>query len=125
MNELMIEQLKTLTMKDKAFNREEKEQLYKLWESSGLSKRAFCKEYGVALPGFYKWSRLFNFNQATQGETPAFTPIKILSNAPQVLEERIELDFLLTTAMRVKLTIKPRLLSSVLKELYDAASTLR
>jgi len=58
------------------FSWEQKRRYYELWESSGLSKSAFCAEKGLSVAAFYKWCRKFRERDVADKDQK-FLPLKI------------------------------------------------
>jgi hypothetical protein len=51
------------------------------WQSSGLSKKAFCREGNIAYQTFQYWCR-----RLSQKESPGFAEIKLENQQPGVIE---------------------------------------
>ncbi len=55
--------------------------LIELWEQSGLSGKAFCKEQNISFHTFYYWLKKFR-QKDDDSETTGFVPIKISKTQP-------------------------------------------
>jgi len=59
------------------------------WQSSGLSKVAFCDQHGIAKSVFFYWHKRYNSDREPGG----FLPIKIGSNNQVSANTFIEIQY--------------------------------
>lgn len=100
---------------------EEKKRLCEEWQSSGLSKAAFCTPRKLALSTFHGWVSRFQSELGNQ-----FCPIRITgeSLSPTKAEPML-LEVILPNAVKARVRATEEQLSFLLKELFYAATIVR
>lgn len=73
-------------MKNKS-RAEEMAQVLAAQAASGLSKKAFCEEHGIAPSMFYYWQKRLSEAESGAGEEPGFTQLAV--QPPAELEVRL------------------------------------
>lgn len=128
---------------------DEKTALCKTWETSGLTKRQFCKKHALAPASFYKWCQCLpstrqkagifkvpisefmpvhaaptvNSNSDPDKMTPANKLSQNSTDTSVVYDVTLEIKLPNTTTIQAKLPLGQA--SVLLKEMINAASALR
>lgn len=94
--------------------------LFRLWQQSKLSVRAFCERHQLSEPSFYSWRRTLQqrgllVNQAADDaghtQTPAFVQLSVAAGAAAVKT----IDVILTKGRRLR--IRPGFDANTLRQL--------
>jgi len=101
---------------------EEKSAYCRIWESSGLSKRAFCRREGIAIGSFLSW---FKGYAGHEGRGNLFIPVQVIRKKSIGDEVSKELIFSFPNGLSVAGTFSCNDFPLWLKELSDALTTLR
>jgi transposase-like protein len=104
---------------------EEKVELCNRWQESGIGRRAFCKQHGVAFATFYGWCNKI-WPRSTKKKRSPLSPVRIVNTTNETHEEGqliLELSFPNQAMARIKLPLSS--MGKLIQELCYAATIIR
>lgn len=105
---------------------EEKIALCNRWKASGLSKTQFCKKQGLTPAIFYRWCRRLCSEPDHNQQPVLMTPVRIIENEDKENHEStVVLELSLPNQASARLSLPLASLGRVIRELCNAATTLR
>ena len=72
-----------MTVSRKRHSPEYWQEQVQLWQASGLSQRAFCQQYQLALSTFQRWKQQLIKDELTKPEPAAFIELPLVNDSPQ------------------------------------------
>jgi hypothetical protein len=112
----------------KKLSADERRALCQAWKTSSLSQSEFCKQQGVALSSFHQWlsgRRLDSVRQNVKNNADDWAEVAIKNSPAPITEELLLIEMVLPNQIRLKLSIAPSKMNSLIEELSHAATALR
>ena len=104
---------------------EEKAELCKRWKESGIKKRVFCKQHGLALATFCGWCNQVwpRINKLSNSQ---LAPVRIVNNSNKTEEnDQIELELSLPNQTMARMRLPLSSIGRVIQELCHAVTIIR
>lgn len=109
----------------KSLTEQEKQDYYRAWECSRMSKAKFCKENGLSIHDFYYWCRLFK--PKTSSEVEQFLPVTTLVPPVPTFEAQniTQVEVRLPNQAQLLIKLQEHQLVSFIQELCNAVTIVR
>lgn len=109
----------------KSLTEQEKQDYYRAWECSGMSKAKFCKENGLSIHDFYYWRKLVKPKTSTEAEQ--FLPVTALvSPVPTSDAQNItHVEVRLPNQAQLLIKLQEHQLVPFIQELCNAVTIVR
>lgn len=107
----------------KVFTVENKQALCQEWRQSGLSMRQFCSTKRISTSALYQWCR--NLYPKTNDVKKNWVPVKGIQNQEIKIEDSVSIELSLPNQSVARVRVLKSDAISFLKEIYNAASTIR
>lgn len=116
-----IEQLKKIQISEAQWL-----EYYKSWQNTSLSKTEYCRQHNLIIDNFYSWCYRFKKKEerAAHYKRDAFIPI-VAKEPPVEPNDKIIAELLLSNDIRLKVSLHPKMLLKLIRELSDAAAVIR
>jgi hypothetical protein len=96
---------------------------YEGWKKTSLSKTEYCRRHDLVKDNFYYWCHRIEKAQRAK-VTPSFIPV-ITEKPSHVITEKVTVELSLASDIQLQLTLTPKLLFTLIKELRDATAIIR
>ncbi len=99
---------------------------YKSWQKTCLSKTEYCRQHNLMIDNFYSWCYRLKKKEERDAryKRDAFIPI-VAKEPPVESNDKIIAELLLSNDMRLKMSLHPKMLLKLIRELSDAATVIR
>lgn len=99
---------------------------YKSWQNTSLSKAEYCRAHHLKSDNFHSWCYRFRKKEAYEAGYESNVFIPIVAQEPSVdANDKISAEVLLPNAVRLKMSLYPKMLLKLIRELGDAATVIR
>ena len=99
---------------------------YKSWQKTTLNKTEYCRQHNLVIDNFYSWCYRFKKKEKRDAryEINVFIPI-VAKELPEDANDKIIAELILLNDIRLKMSVYPKALLKLIRELNDAAAVIR
>jgi hypothetical protein len=100
---------------------------YKSWQNTSLSKTEYCRHHNLKTDNFYSWCYRLKKKEAhgVGYKSDAFIPLVAKEELPAAANDKIIAELSLPNDIRLKMSLHPKMLLKLIRELSDAATVIR